>query len=247
MRTLIKIIVLFLTSAFCTHAFCVQEAVMQDFVAGNEMYGLKRYAEAINYYQKAMAQGKTVALFFNLANAYAQDYQVGLAVLNYRRALLYAPRNADVQANLTFLHEQESIADFPPAFAQSMVTYLTHTTWLYVAVVLFWIFLFLSLGGFYYSYKNKYVICVIVISLIGCLFATYATYLSARLDSHAIVISQSVLKLAPTTKSEDLVALKPGQEVELLSEYQNYAQIRLANQIEGWVKKNTIEQILSAN
>lgn len=245
MRLLIKIMCFGFIFNFCTLAFGEEDAGMQNFVEGNVAFSQQRYAEAIIHYREALSHGKTVPLLFNLGNAYARNREIGLAILNYKRALLYAPRNPEVQANLTFLREQESIPDFPAKFAQVYVSYLTHSTWLYLAVVSFWISLFLIFWRCFYSFKKSYVLCAAFVSLVVFAFATYSTWLSGKLDSRAIVITQGVLKLAPTAKSEDLTPLGSGQELEILSEYQDYAQVRLANQAEGWVKKNTIEQIFS--
>jgi tetratricopeptide (TPR) repeat protein len=43
------------------------------------------------------------ALYFNLGNAYYEMGQLGPAMLNYRRAVRWAPRDADVRANLALM------------------------------------------------------------------------------------------------------------------------------------------------
>src|ERR1700748_1048544 len=47
---------------------------------------------------------------YNLANSYARAGKPGLAVLNYERALLLAPGDADIRANLEYVRSSARVS-----------------------------------------------------------------------------------------------------------------------------------------
>ena len=59
------------------------------------------------------SSGYSAAALFNQANAYARDGKTGLAILNYERARLLAPDDADIAANLHFVRAKAGLPDAP--------------------------------------------------------------------------------------------------------------------------------------
>jgi hypothetical protein len=59
----------------------------------------------------ATSSGYSAAALFNQANAYARAGKPGLAVLNYERAQLLAPNDADIAANLHFVRAKAGLPD----------------------------------------------------------------------------------------------------------------------------------------
>ena len=60
----------------------------------------KDYAQAIEIYESLLQDGESGEIYYNLGNAYFKQDELGRAILNYERALLLQPGNADVSANL---------------------------------------------------------------------------------------------------------------------------------------------------
>lgn len=84
-----------------------QSADVETLARANQLYENGRFAEAAQTYEQVAAQGVTdAALFYNLGNAYYKLGDSGRAILNYERAALLAPRDADVYANLAMARAQ---------------------------------------------------------------------------------------------------------------------------------------------
>src|ERR1043166_1680077 len=78
----------------------------ERFDNANKFYEEHKYKEAIQEYSSLLAERRVSPnLLFNLANAYFRAGDIGRAVLNYRRAELLAPRDPEVQANLSFARD----------------------------------------------------------------------------------------------------------------------------------------------
>ena len=78
-----------------------QSSNVDMMVKANQLYENGKYIEATNLYQHLVDQGiQNSALHYNLGNAYFKLGQLGLAILNYKRASLIDPRDSDIRANL---------------------------------------------------------------------------------------------------------------------------------------------------
>ena len=68
---------------------------------GNKFYAQKQYDSAAYYYEKlAVQKPKDAVLYYNLGNSYYKLNDIGLAVLNYERALHLDPGYKDAEDNL---------------------------------------------------------------------------------------------------------------------------------------------------
>ena len=73
------------------------------FREGNSAYNQGDYSRAISYYDSIASQGvHSAELYFNLANAHYKRNAVAPSILNYEKALLLDPDNAQVLNNLAF-------------------------------------------------------------------------------------------------------------------------------------------------
>ncbi|MFM7203548.1 MAG: tetratricopeptide repeat protein [Myxococcota bacterium] len=65
------------------------------------------YAGAVRLYQAALRGGAVNGeVYYNLGNAWQRQGKVGEAILAYRRAQLFLPRDGDVEANLGYVRER---------------------------------------------------------------------------------------------------------------------------------------------
>src|SRR6202011_968808 len=58
-------------------------------------------------------QGYSAANLYNLANSYARQGKLGMAVLNYERASLLSPNDPDVEANLRYVRAASHVPEPP--------------------------------------------------------------------------------------------------------------------------------------
>jgi len=78
-----------------------QNGIEEIFFKSNESYKQGAFEEAIQGYNQLIDGGLGNGhLFFNLGNAYFRMNKLGKALLNYERARLLLPRDADLNFNL---------------------------------------------------------------------------------------------------------------------------------------------------
>ena len=67
---------------------------------GDSAYVKNDYASAIQIYEALLKEGEAAEVYYNLGNSYYKAGDIAKAILNYERALLIQPGNADIRANL---------------------------------------------------------------------------------------------------------------------------------------------------
>ena len=82
------------------------ESPQEAFARAEAHYQEQRFDDAIAAYEAMRAQGiEDGVLYYNLGNAHFKAGKIGLAVLNYERALELMPGDAETRTNLTFANE----------------------------------------------------------------------------------------------------------------------------------------------
>ena len=110
------------------------------FDQANTEFAQKNYRRAASDCQAIITrQGFSAPVLFNLANAYYQDGNLGLAILNYERAQLLAPGDADIAFNLHIARAKAGLADRPRVWFDAAAQFFSLNTlsWLGAAAVLF--------------------------------------------------------------------------------------------------------------
>ena len=96
-RFLIYTILLFASVS----ATMAQPTSAERWEMGNKAYMEGAYDKAIEEYCAILEGGEySLELYYNLANAYYKTGDLGNAIAYYRKAELFAPRDADTSANL---------------------------------------------------------------------------------------------------------------------------------------------------
>jgi tetratricopeptide (TPR) repeat protein len=89
-------------------------AQVEIFEQANQLYVQGDYAEAVAAYEAVVDAGFTsVALHYNLGNAYFKTGDLGRAILSWERARALAPSDPDVLANLSLARSQTADAIEP--------------------------------------------------------------------------------------------------------------------------------------
>ena len=105
LKLLIFILLLFFSGGSC---FAADTPSAEElYFEANRAYKEDRYPEAIDGYLELIGQGYVNGhLYYNLGNAYFRAGQLGRAILNYKRAQLLIPRDADLNFNLRYALDQ---------------------------------------------------------------------------------------------------------------------------------------------
>src|SRR5262245_15612276 len=96
--------ILFVLLFFLSLTFFAQADSTSEFSKANFLYRDGKYEEAIKTYESILASGvESGPIYYNLANSYFKQKQIGKAVLNYERAHRLIPRDHDLLDNEKFV------------------------------------------------------------------------------------------------------------------------------------------------
>ena len=123
---------------------------------GDSAYMRNDYASAIQIYESLLKKGEAAEVYYNLGNSYYKADDIAKAILNYERALLLQPGNADIRANLEIARSKTidkvvSVPDiFFVAWVKSLTNCLSVDAWAKLGIV-FFILLLISFSLFFFS------------------------------------------------------------------------------------------------
>lgn len=235
-----------------------QLTMMADsaYTADNYVLAEALYSEAISRF------GTSSTLFYNLGNAYYRQGNLGMAIVNYERALKLDPTNADASANLEFVKgkiadrqlDESSILD---RLWINLVTGLKADTWAWVSVILFALFL---AGALTYLFSSVIIVKKVsffggIIVLVVCALSIVISFAAANratTDRYAVVLPPSAqLSTTPRearNQSEEAFLLHEGTKVEIVDSVTSnvdgkWYEVLVGPGKRAWIKSSDIERI----
>jgi tetratricopeptide (TPR) repeat protein len=227
------------------------EGLVEDRIwQSNQAYRERRYQEAVDGYLDLIRMGRGNGhIYYNLANAYFRNDQPGLAVLNYEKARLFIPRDADLNFNLSQCRRRigvnvaamgDPIQDI--FFWLDFLT-LPETFWCFAAFnALFWPFLLVRL-----LYKKEWTYYLFLF-LCACWLIAGASiglkWYQATTDNRAVVLPDEVDVLSgPFSSDRVLFRIYGGTIVYSERREEVWALIRTADDRRGWIPLGFMEEI----
>lgn len=246
-----KIFVIFL---FVSFAALPVEAVKKE--SADDAYKKGNYQQAIREYETLLKKGPSTEIYYNLGNSYYRMDNITRAVLNYERALLLSPGDADVRFNLQMARSKtiDKIAPksemFFVTWYKSLVNLIGVDAWARIAIfcmsaalllVLCYLFakrLQLRKLGFYGA------IFFMVVFIFSNVFA-YEQKLILTRRVGAVIVSPSVLlRKTPVLNDEQGVIVHEGSRVEIKDDtMKDWKLVELEDGREGWLQTSNIERI----
>jgi hypothetical protein len=236
--------------ASCALLFLIASAASAEksahFEAGNRAFEDKKYLEARQQYEQALAQGdRTASVFYNLGSANQQIGADGLAMLNYERALALNPRHREAYAALDLLRKNSTAKLPPQTWREKSVALLTFDQWLIVGTTAGWIAVFSILIPLARRRSMSFGTGMI------CIFAIFAAVISAtaawlkapELDAAIIVAKQVEARLAPADRAALADTLPSGSRVVWLNERSGWVECRLPGGTRAWIPASTVERV----
>ena len=223
---------------------------------GDSAYMRNDYASAIQIYESLLKKGEAAEVYYNLGNSYYKADDIAKAILNYERALLLQPGNADIRANLEIARSKTidkvvSVPDiFFVAWIKSLTNCLSVDAWAKLGIV-FFILLLISFSLFFFpnrlsGKKSGFIagILFLVFTVLSNIFASEQK--SELLDRNdAIVLSPSVtVRSTPSESGTGLFVLHEGHKIEIKdNSMREWKEIRLEDGKVGWIPASAIEVI----
>jgi tetratricopeptide (TPR) repeat protein len=227
-----------------------------DLADAEKAYAAQKYDAAIAAYERAVAAGRgDESVLYNLGNAYYRAGKLGKAILNYERALRKDADLVDAQYNLTVA--REVVADklgkdtIKGAEARPLWVRAVHAvplTVLVLAVLLLDLAFFALLIALRYVptgfLRTGLVVGTIFAGVVGLTFGGLLAgrlWYGANVRESIVVADEVVMRELPDPQSREMPKLHAGLAVEVLRESQGFWRIRLGNNVEGWVPKDSVE------
>lgn len=223
---------------------------------GDSAYIRNDFAAAIQIYESLLQQGESAEIYYNLGNSYYKADNIARAILNYERALLLSPGNADIRANLEIARSKaiDKVEPVPEIFfvtwIKSLINCQSSDAWARTAIVAF-LLLLVSLSVFFFTQQVKWkktgfagtIVFLIVVIVANIFASTQKSYLTERKD--AIILSPSVtVRSTPSESGTSLFILHEGRKVEIKdNSMREWKEIRLEDGKVGWVPTSTVEVI----
>ncbi|MBD3379690.1 MAG: hypothetical protein GF408_04425 [Candidatus Omnitrophica bacterium] len=225
------------------------------FREANELYQKGDYGEAIRKYENILVSGTMSGpLYFNLGNAYFRKGELGLSILNYMRAGLMIPRDADLRANLSFARSgvlrkvprEEGIWGFKPI--EFLLDNFTVNELTFAVSGLFILVLICLLAASYTHSFRKYPVWAAVLFALGAVVLTAVISHKARVNSREAVVLQPDVeaKFGPFASGGKFFSLSEGMDVQVLYQKEGWAKIMRSDGKIGWVRDTQIEKVMGA-
>ncbi|WP_294589744.1 tetratricopeptide repeat protein [uncultured Phocaeicola sp.] len=223
----------------------------------DKAYQENRFEQAIKLYEEILAtEGESADIYYNLGNSYYKNKDIAKAVLNYERALLLNPGDADIRFNLDMARNKTTDQITPAheifimTWINALVNLMSESAWASVGIVLFILFL---IGAVFYIFGNR--IFVKKIGFVGgviCLALSICANICASRQKGelidrigAIIMEPTVsIKSTPNESGTDLFVLHEGTKVFIEdNSMKEWKEVRLEDGNKGWVKTKSIELI----
>lgn len=219
------------------------------FVQAGIAYKDGRYAEAADLYEGVLTKGwESGPLYYNLANSYFRQADLGRAILNYERARRRIPRDHDLEANYRYALSLTKNNRSATGVWRRTVDHATGSfsadelagTLAGLGIVLGMV----HLWALYFSWPRRrkavvlagpLVVLVIVLSVSVLKF-----YAAADL---AVVLTDSDGRFEPRDEATTYFELHAGGRVRIVKEYGAWVKVQRPDGKTGWVKREDVARI----
>jgi tetratricopeptide (TPR) repeat protein len=185
----------------------------------------------------------SAAALYNLGNSYARQGKPALAVLNYERARVLAPRDPDIRANLRQLRASTGLAPEPTSFGD-------HLRW-FSPNAAYWIgcagLLTAGVGWLLLSFRRSHPVAAraaVGFGLLLMAFTVNDALALARLKREAVVLQSTAAGASPISGGEPLFTVPQATVVQQQDEHAGFSLIRDPQGRVGWVPRTQLLPII---
>jgi tetratricopeptide (TPR) repeat protein len=222
------------------------------FLQAGQAYKDGAFDKAAALYEKILAQGiVNGSMFYNLGNAYLKAGKNGEALVNYRRAEMFMPRNEDLQANIQYtlqLTTDKIEGRDPYAYIKNFCFWYSRLNVRELAI-LFLIFnlILWSLAIARLFYSGEYLWLALYVSIacaillgISSGIKMYSFYYS---PTGVVTAKEITVRSGGSRNDTALFQLHEGAEFDWLDESNGWVKIKLRDGKKGWVQKDTVDKV----
>jgi hypothetical protein len=251
-----RALILACAACLCASVAYAQTDVNELFARAGQDYDAARFADAALRYDSLAQMGYANAeLYFNLGNAHFRAGNVGQAIWAYRVGQQLAPRDPDIEANLTVarLAARDRIETIPPGFWKQLwitlgsLLSLREGAWL---VTILWGALWLFIAGWLFlpSFRGWAAAAIRMAATAWMIAAVIfaARYLEVTDTNGAVLIAaEAEAKSGPGNEFDAVFTGHAGLECTVRGNQNGYVLVELTNGRVGWVPESDIKLLPS--
>ncbi len=212
-----------------------------------KMYQEKDYEGAIEMYEKMLSKkSRDPDIYYNLGDAYYKSKKLGLAILNYQKALRLDPRSKDIRANLKLADSQVplQIEDSTPVVIKWFIKQSRYfrkgevinlALIFYIGVLFFTILRFFKQRRWIYRGRRLF-LTLLIASLVLLGFKLY----DLRYKDAIVLTSKTEVRYGPSNHEKAAFHLAEGVAVKAVDQSGDWYRIDLPSGETGWVKKTNL-------
>jgi len=216
----------------------------------NKAYSNRDFRTAQMLYETLVQSGaRDPGLYYNLGNTYYEMSDLGRALLNYRRAQQFWPRDVELIRNLERVRgERVDLSGDEVGFAEGLtaLTVGVLTLWELAFVVgLFWLAWFVALGLALWNMSwRKHLrlplVVIGVILLMGVLLLAGRVFVTSQRPPAVVAALQVQVRSGPSEQYLVLYQLHAAAEVYIWVTHEGWVQFALPDGRLGWMPSEAV-------
>lgn len=182
---------------------------------------------------------------YNLANSYARAGKPGLAVLNYERAALLAPEDADIRTNLEYVRASAHLPPQPRSTLARIAEIASPALAAWMGV------LGLALGGVGMvagRITSRFRVARACSIVAGCALVALAVSNAMlqwpRMHRAVILVNQTPARVSPVPMGDTAFVLPEAETVTLTAEHEDFVLVRTRSGRSGWVARANVGAVV---
>jgi len=226
------------------------DSLDQQFEKATAAYEQGQYDRAVEGYRDVLDAGyASVALYYNLGNAYVRLDQLGQAIRYYEKARRLRPHDPKIQHNLEQARRKagvypDRLGQGPPRDMTDVVRHWSPWMLLLVGGILFGAGLIGAVRwtpsdprGIFRRLLGWGPVVLGLLLVAGAMGASYVQSLDRRA---VVVIEDGPLRLHPAAEATPDTTLPEGTMVEVHTRHAQWWQVRLADGTTGWISAEAL-------
>lgn len=234
----------------------VLHAQQADFTKANALYKQAKYEQAIELYE-GLSKNYPLAdeVYYNLGNCYMKTDKLGLAILNYERALSLNHRNEDAVHNLQIANAKQidkieaNQTLFLFKWINNLKQSISANSFAVMCLLFLWLAVaLLAISVFFIPKAKRLLTSILFIGLVlmGLLAGVvgFSQYQIEKNKKTAVLTAlSSYVKSAPEDGSTDLFIIHEGLKLKITDQIGNYYRVELPDSKVGWINKEDVSLI----
>jgi hypothetical protein len=190
-------------------------------------------------------RGYSAAALFNRANSCARDGKTGLAILNYERAQLLAPTDADIAANLHFVRAKAGLPDASENWLTRSLTCVRPNTMAWLGSFgLVLVGMSILLVRLYPQRRLALRSSTFAGALLAASAIANAIVMWPKANEAVVIVRDAPALTSPVLAAEPLFKFREGETVTVRAEHKDFELVQTSTGRSGWVGRADLSRVV---